>query len=139
MNYPYSYDGYKYGGSSHTLPYFPPDAKLGPYDFSGGGFSTTPFSFQPEKSKFDLTGTLYGAGALAEGIGNLIRGIRGDDALPSRMAGQAFEKYMKKDQPDYLTALLSKIISEREGQKNPLLRPIILQSDDKNIFGSIFS
>lgn len=139
MNYPYSYGNYTYGGSTYGLPSFAPDAESGPYDFSGGGFSTTPFSFQPGKSKFDLTGTLYGGGAFLEGIGNLVRGIRGDDVLPSRMAGQAFEKYIKKDKPDYLTALLSKIISEREGQKNPLLRPIILQSDDKNIFGSIFS
>lgn len=134
MNYPYSYDNYTYGGSTYGLP-----SISGPYDFSGGGFSTTPFSVQPENPKFDLTGTLYGAGALAEGIGNLVRGIRGDDVPPSRMAGQAFEKYMKKDEPDYLMALLSKLVNERESQKNPLLRPINLQSGSKNVFGSIFS
>jgi hypothetical protein len=135
MNYPYSYDNYKYGGSTYGLP-----SISGPYDFGGGGFSTTPFSVQPEKPKFDLTGTLYGAGALAEGIGNLVRGIRGDDVPPSRMAGQAFERYTKKDEPDYLMALLSKIVREREGQKNPIFGRLDLQpSSGKSIFGDIFA
>jgi hypothetical protein len=135
MNYPYSYDNYKYGGSTYGLP-----SISGPYDFGGGGFSTTPFSVQPENPKFDLTGTLYGAGALAEGIGNLVRGIRGDDVPPSRMAGQAFERYTKKDEPDYLMALLSKIVREREGQKNPIFGRLDLQpSSGKSIFGDIFA
>lgn len=134
MNYPYSYDNYTYGGSTYGLP-----SISGPYDFSGGGFSTTPFSVQPENPKFDLTGTLYGAGALAEGIGNLVRGIRGDDVPPSRMAGQAFEKYMKKDEPDYLTAMLKEIINERRNQNNPLLRLFKTGSSSDKVLGSIFS
>ena len=127
MDYPYSYGNYKYGGDTYGL-----SSVAGPYDWAGGGFSTTPFSVQPEKPKFDLTGTLYGAGALAEGIGNLIRGIRGDDVPPSRMAGQALDRYLQKDQPDTLTALLSKIIQERQGQKSPLLK------GGSDIFNNIF-
>lgn len=135
MNYPYSYDNYKYGGSTYGLP-----SISGPYDFAGGGFNTTPFSVQPEKPKFDLTGTLYGAGALAEGIGNLVRGIRGDDVPPSRMAGQALERYMKKDEPDYLMALLSKLVNERGSQKNSIFGRLDLQpSSGKSIFGDIFA
>lgn len=143
MNYPYSYKNYKYGGSTYGLPSFAPDAESGPYDFSGGGFSTTPFSVQsenqPEKSKFDIVETLYGAGALAEGIGNLVRGIRGDDTPPSRMAGKAFEEYKNKDKPDYLMALLREIVAQRESQNNPLLSLFKTGSGSNKVFGSIFS
>lgn len=139
MNYPYSYDNYKYGGSTYGLPSFAPNEESGPYDFSGGGFSTTPFSVQPKNPKFDLAGTLYGAGALAEGIGNLVRGIRGDDVPPSRMAGKAFEAYTNKDKPDYLISLLKEIAAQRQSQNNPLLKLLKTGSSSDNVFDSIFA
>ena len=106
----YSYEGYK-APSSPILP-----GSFGSSDSSywdSSGFSTTPFSVQQDRSGFDWTGLLYGLGAAAEGAGNLMSNIRGDDRPPSRMAGQALQKYLEKDKPDMLTTLLSEIIGKR--------------------------
>jgi hypothetical protein len=132
---------YNYGSSDYDYRDYG-DTKYGLVDYDVVPKTQYTQYFQPktEQSKFDYPGLFYGGGALLEGISNLVRGIRGDDVPPSRMAGQALERYMKKDEPDYLTALLSKLVNERGIQKNSIFGRLDLQpSSGKSIFGDIFA
>lgn len=79
-------------------------------------------SFKPtaEESKFDFPGFLYGAGALAEGIGNALRG-----GPPVRMAQENLARYLNKGKQDPLTAMLAQISQKQGATNNPLIRPLL--------------
>jgi hypothetical protein len=54
------------------------------------------------------------------GVGNLIRGIRGEAPIP--MAGMGLGNYLENnDQDQFLTNLISSIISKTQAESNPVL------------------
>jgi len=83
--------------------------ELGDLDFSGYGSSvfkdSVPgyggqvFTPSPEKPGNSFAQTALGVGALAEGIGNVIRGIKGMDPAPPGMATSALASFFQQ-QPD---------------------------------------
>lgn len=116
MNYPTSYENVSYESYPGLT-----SISSAPYDWSRSSFSTTPFSYK-EESKFDFPGFLYGAGALAEGIGNAIRGFRGEP--PVRMAQENLARYLNKGK-DPLASILAQISQKQGATNNPLIRPLL--------------
>jgi len=71
---------------------------------------------------FDWKGAGDALGGLMGGVGNLIRGIRGEAPIP--MAGQGLGNYLQNnDQDQFLTNLISSIISKTQAESDPELRP----------------
>lgn len=71
---------------------------------------------------FDWKGAGDALGGLMGGVGNLIRGIRGEAPIP--MAGQGLRNYLENnDQDQFLTNLISSIISKTQAESDPVLSP----------------
>jgi len=69
---------------------------------------------------FDWKGAGNALGGLMGGVGNLIRGIRGEAPIP--MAGMGLGNYLENnDQDQFLTNLISSIISKTQAESNPVL------------------
>jgi hypothetical protein len=84
----------------------------------GSAYGKTSAAPQP----FDWKGAGNALGGLMGGVGNLIRGIRGEDPIP--MAGQGLGNYLQNnDQDQFLTNLISSIISKTQAESNPVLSP----------------
>jgi hypothetical protein len=70
---------------------------------------------------FDWKGAGEAIGGLMGGVGNLIRGIRGEAPIP--MAGYGLGNYLQNnDQDKFLTDLISSIITKTQKESDPLLR-----------------
>jgi hypothetical protein len=55
------------------------------------------------------------------GVGNLIRGIRGEAPIP--MAGAGLGRYLQEnDQDQFLTDLISSIITKTQAESDPILK-----------------
>jgi hypothetical protein len=85
----------------------------------GSDFNTGPIwdamKFAETPKPFDWGGTLAGIGALGEGVGNLIRGIRGELPAPMGMATSKLSEYFNRDKQDSsLAILLEKLLREKE-------------------------
>jgi hypothetical protein len=111
--------------------------ELGDLDFSGYGSSvfkdSVPgyggqvFTPSPEKPGNSFAQTALGVGALAEGIGNVIRGIKGMDPAPPGMATSALASFFQQQPDTSLERILDRLLSEtqskfrREDQKDDRL------------------
>ena len=111
--------------------------ELGDLDFSGYGSSvfkdSVPgyggqvFTPSPEKPGNSFAQTALGVGALAEGIGNVIRGIKGMDPAPPGMATSALASFFQQQPDTSLERILARLLSEtqskfrREDQKDDRL------------------
>lgn len=96
-------DGYTWGDTAGVNPIlgYQLDKPLYTPSSSGGGF--------------DWKGTLLGIGALGEGVGNLIRGIRGEAPAPMGMATRALSDYLNPNKQDSsLAQLLEKLLTEKK-------------------------
>jgi hypothetical protein len=81
---------------------------------------------------FDWKGAGDALGGLMGGVGNLIRGIRGEAPIP--MAGQGLGNYLENnDQDQFLTNLISSIISKTQAESNPVLSPGKIPASPKGI------
>jgi hypothetical protein len=70
---------------------------------------------------FDWKGAGDALGGLMGGVGNLIRGIRGEAPIP--MAGMGLGNYLQNnDQDQFLTNLISSIISKTQAESDPILK-----------------
>lgn len=76
----------------------------------------------PTASKsFDWKGAGDALGGLMGGVGNLIRGIRGEAPIP--MAGAGLGRYLQEnDQDQFLTDLISSIITKTQAESDPILK-----------------
>ena len=82
-------------------------------------------------------GILMGIGALGEGIGNLVRGIRGEAPAPPGLATQKLYDYLNPDKQDSsLAALLEKLLTER---KDDVELAVKSGSTDISKAGNIYS
>jgi hypothetical protein len=78
---------------------------------------------------FDWKGAGDALGGLMGGVGNLIRGIRGEAPIP--MAGMGLGKYLQEnDQDSFLTDLISSIIAKTQAESNPILTPSTRDKDN---------
>jgi hypothetical protein len=83
---------------------------------------------------FDWKGAGDALGGLMGGVGNLIRGIRGEAPIPSPMAGQGLGNYLENnDQDQFLTNLISSIISKTQAESDPVLSPGKIPASPKGI------
>lgn len=94
----------------------------------GSDFNTGPvwdaMKFAETPKPFDWKGTLMGIGALGEGVGNLIRGIRGEAPAPMGMATRALSDYLNPNKQDSsLALLLEKLLSDKKDDVELALRP----------------
>jgi len=70
---------------------------------------------------FDWKGAGDALGGLMGGVGNLIRGIRGEAPIP--MAGAGLGRYLQdNDQDSFLTNLISSIITKTQAESDPILK-----------------
>jgi hypothetical protein len=76
----------------------------------------------PTASKpFDWAGAGNAIGTLLGGVGNVIRGVRGEAPIP--MAGYGLGNYLQNnDQDKFLTDLISSIITKTRAESDPILR-----------------
>jgi hypothetical protein len=82
---------------------------------------------------FDWKGAGDALGGLMGGVGNLIRGIRGEAPIPI-MAGQGLGNYLQNnDQDQFLTNLISSIISKTQAESDPVLSPGKIPASPKGI------
>lgn len=72
-----------------------------------------------------LPGVLMGIGALGEGIGRLVQGIRGDlPPAPPGLATQKLYDYLNPDKQDSsLAALLEKLLTDKKDDVELVLKP----------------
>ena len=83
---------------------------------------------------FDSKGAGDALGGLMGGVGNLIRGIRGEAPSPFPMAGQGLGNYLENnDQDQFLTNLISSIISKTQAESDPVLSPGKIPASPKGI------
>lgn len=78
---------------------------------------------------FDWAGAANAFGSALGGVGNLIRGIRGEAPIP--MAGYGLGNYLQNnDQDKFLTDLISSIITKTRTESDPLLRSSTADKDN---------
>jgi hypothetical protein len=94
-------------------------------DFSQyGGAFTNPvpsygermFTPSPAKPGNSFAQTAMGIGALAEGIGNVVRGIKGMDPAPPGMATSALSNYFQEKPDTSLERILDRLFTETESK-----------------------
>ena len=114
---------------SVTNPYYTQTGVLPPSTGSAYGSPVSPelrtainsVSASAAPKPFDWKGAGDALGGLMGGVGNLIRGIRGEAPIP--MAGMGLGNYLENnDQDQFLTNLISSIISKTQAESDPILK-----------------
>jgi hypothetical protein len=96
------------------------------------GYGDRIFTPSPQKPGNSFAQTAMGIGALAEGIGNVIRGIKGMDPAPPGMATSALSNYFQEKPDTSLERILDRLFMESESkfrrredrEDDPLIRPL---------------
>jgi hypothetical protein len=100
------------------------------------GYGGQLFTPSPEKPGNSFAQTALGVGALAEGIGNVIRGVKGMDPAPPGMATSALASFFQQQPDTSLEKILDRLLTETESkfrrredrEDDPLLRPLSTSS-----------
>jgi hypothetical protein len=125
---------------SVTNPYYTQTGVLPPSTGSAYGSPVSPelrtainsVSASAAPKPFDWKGAGDALGGLMGGVGNLIRGIRGEAPIP--MAGMGLGKYLQEnDQDSFLTDLISSIITKTQAESDPILRSSTKDKDNWEI------
>jgi len=104
---------------SVTNPYYTQTGVLPPS--TGSAYGSPAVSASAAPKPFDWKGAGDALGGLMGGVGNLIRGIRGENPIP--MAGMGLGKYLQEnDQDSFLTDLISSIITKTQAESDPILK-----------------
>lgn len=74
------------------------------------------FTPSPEKPGSSFAQTALGIGALAEGLGNIIRGVKGMDPAPPGMATSALSSYFQEKPDSSLERILDRLFMETESK-----------------------
>ena len=83
----------------------------------------------PTSKPFDWQAAGQAIGGLMGGVGNLIRGIRGEAPIP--LAGYGLGNYLQNnDQDKFLTDLISSIITKTRTESDPILRSSTRDKDN---------
>ena len=80
------------------------------------GYGGQVFTPSPEKPGSSFAQTALGLGALAEGIGNVVRGIKGMDPAPPGMATSALSNYFQEKPDTSLERILDRLFMETESK-----------------------
>lgn len=70
----------------------------------------------PAKPGNSFAQTALGIGALAEGLGNVIRGVKGMDPVPPGMATSALASYFQEKPDTSLEQILDRLFTETESK-----------------------
>ena len=97
------------------------DVKFNPIAFGKDTDFGVSYGAPTASKPFDWAGAANAFGSALGGVGNLIRGIRGEAPIP--MAGQGLSNYLQNnDQDKFLTDLISSIITKTRTESDPLLK-----------------
>jgi len=80
------------------------------------GYGGQVFTPSPEKPGGSFAQTALGLGALAEGIGNVIRGVKGMEPAPPGMATSALSNYFQQKPDTSLERILDRLFMETESK-----------------------
>lgn len=80
------------------------------------GYGGQLFTPSPEKPGNSFAQTALGVGALAEGIGNVIRAAKGMEPGPPGMAGSFMGQFMQQNQDTALEKILDRLFTETKSK-----------------------
>lgn len=80
------------------------------------GYGEQMFTPSPAKPGNSFAQTALGVGALAEGIGNVIRGIKGMDPAPPGMATSALANFFQQQPDTSLEKILDRLLFETQSK-----------------------
>lgn len=80
------------------------------------GYGSQMFTPSPTKPGTSFGETALGIGAIAEGLGNVIRGIKGMEPAPQGMATRALSDYFTQKPDTTLEKILDRLFTETESK-----------------------
>ena len=111
-----------FGADVFSTPSIPGLENIDYSKYSGAFTSPVPsygsqvFTPSPTKPGSSFGETALGIGAIAEGLGNVIRGIKGMEPAPQGMATSALASYFQQKPDTSLERILDRLFTETESK-----------------------